>query len=107
MDRNPKHGCRFQLDRLRVEDTTATYAVHVMLPEQRFLFEVDFERSYDASVSVTAPRRCPDQEPENVEPPEWAMTHLDALLRQVARSAKNADAWPRRLRRWKEASSNE
>ncbi len=92
----PQFGARFQLDRLSVDDATACYAARIYLPEVQYMYSVRISvHTGDCIVTDegTLPAGAPAASP-------WVSKHLNALSRQLFRSAKKDSIWQRRVMRW-------
>jgi hypothetical protein len=93
-DWSPHFGARFQLERLAVDDLSASYAATVHLPDgpRRFSLLI---RVPTGDVVLT-----PADPASETAAPEWTTRHLSSLARQIYRGARRDEGWPRRLMRW-------
>ena len=89
-----EYGARFELLRQSVEGDVVTYQATIGLPQGRHAaFSLTFTGD-EAELSV-----CPVGQPEEIE--EWMNDHLRALATTLAKKARRAGTWPRRLNTWK------
>jgi hypothetical protein len=91
----PHFGARFQLERLAVDELTASYAATVHLPDGPRRFSLLIR--VPTGEVVLSPE---GQDTDGAAAPEWTTRHLTSLARQLYRGARRDEGWPRRLMRW-------
>lgn len=92
----PQYGARFQLDRVAVDDATASYSVRIYLPEVQHRYALRIS-VHTGDCMVTEEGSIPSAA---LPAPPWIGKHLNALGRQLFRSAKKDGLWQRRVMRW-------
>lgn len=99
--RQPEHGARFELSLLDVEEGRVRYAARVHLPQGCRDYTLVIALPGGACTLEEAGAALPGEVKAEAAP--WVTAHLLALGRQVYRSGRAGEVWPRRLMRWRGA----
>jgi hypothetical protein len=91
----PQFGARFQFDRQSVDEQQAHYTVRIHLTPQH--------RDLDVRIGLPGGELTLTPIGDSTEVPQWAMTFVSALARQIYRGARREEGWPRRIMRWHSA----